>query len=93
MKNKFIVVTLWVLGIIAAIHYSDRYTRIEENVMAIAKSTLALIEGFEGKKNTAYKDSKGLWTIGVGHLIKPSEQYLLHATLTDQQIDLSLIHI
>jgi lysozyme len=86
-KVNLVVVALWVLGILAAIHFTDRYTRIEENVMAIAESTLALIEGFEGKKYTAYKDSRGLWTIGVGHLIKSSEQYLLNTTLTDQQVD------
>jgi lysozyme len=38
-------------------------------------------------RNKAYKDSKGLWTIGVGHLIKPDEQHLLSATLTDEQVE------
>jgi lysozyme len=28
-----------------------------------------MIEGHEGKKHTPYKDSEGLWTVGVGHLI------------------------
>jgi lysozyme len=85
--KRFTAFMLWVIGIVALIHFTDRYTSIEENVVAIAKSTLSLIEDFEGKKHTAYKDSRGLWTIGVGHLIKPSEQYLLHTTLSDQQID------
>ena len=74
------------MGILAAIHFSDRYTHIEENIMAIAKSTLAFISKEEGIRNKAYKDSKGLWTIGVGHLIKPDEQHLITATLTDEQV-------
>jgi lysozyme len=54
--------------------------------MAIVKSTQDLISQFEGKRNTAYKDSKGLWTIGVGHLIKEDEPHLLKATLTDEEV-------
>lgn len=45
----------------------------------------ALIQ-FEGKRNKAYKDTAGLWTIGVGHLIRKDEPHLLTATLTDQEI-------
>lgn len=40
----------------------------------------------EGFKNKAYKDSKGLWTIGVGHLILPNESYLLNKVLTNQEV-------
>ena len=86
MNKKIVVVLLWVLGIFAAIHFTDRYTQIEENIMAIAKSTLDFITKEEGARNKAYKDSKGLPTIGVGHLIKADEQYLLTATLTDEQV-------
>jgi len=86
MKH-FIAVLLWVLGVAAIIHFTDRYTQIEENIMAIAKSTLAFITKEEGARNKAYKDSKGLWTIGVGHLIKPDEQHLITATLTDEQVE------
>jgi len=77
---------LWLLGIYAAIHITNNYTHLEEDIMAIAKSTLSFITQEEGHKNKAYKDSKGLWTIGVGHLIKPDEQHLLNATLTDEQV-------
>jgi len=87
MNKKIVVVLLWVLGIFAAIHFTDRYTQIEENIMAIAKSTLDFITKEEGARNKAYKDSKGLWTIGVGHLIKSDEQDLIHATLTDEQVE------
>ena len=86
MNKKLLVVLLWVLGVFAAIHFTDRYTQIEENIMAIAKSTLEFITKEEGARNRAYKDSKGLWTIGVGHLIKADEQHLINATLTDEQV-------
>ena len=42
MKKTFVVL-LWVTGIFAAIHFSDKYTQIEENIMAIANSTLDFI--------------------------------------------------
>ena len=85
--KKLLVVALWVVGIFAAIHFTDRYSQIEENIMAIAKSTLDFITKEEGSRNKAYKDSKGLWTIGVGHLIKADEQHLINATLTDDQVE------
>lgn len=85
--KKLLVVALWVVGVFAAIHFTDRYTQIEENIMAIAKSTLDFITKEEGARNKAYKDSKGLWTIGVGHLIKADEQHLINTTLTDLQVE------
>jgi lysozyme len=85
--KRFIAVLLWLLGIFAIIHMTERYTHIEENIMAIAESTLAFITKEEGARNKAYKDSKGLWTIGVGHLIKASEQHLITATLTDKEVE------
>jgi lysozyme len=87
MNKKIIAVLLWCLGIFAIIHITNRFTHIEENIMAIAKSTLDFITKEEGARNRAYKDSKGLWTIGVGHLIKADEQHLITATLTDEQVE------
>ena len=87
MNKKIVAILLWTTGIFAAIHFTDKYTHIEENIMAIAQSTLAFITKEEGARNKAYKDSKGLWTIGVGHLIKPDEQHLITATLTDEQVE------
>ena len=84
--KRFITVAFWLLGIIAAIHFTNRFTHIEENIMAIAESTLDYIIEEEGKRNKAYKDVKGLWTIGVGHLIRPGEQHLIEATLTDEEV-------
>ena len=63
--KRFIAAVLWVVGVFAVIHFTDNYTQIEENIMAIAKSTLDFITKEEGARNKAYKDSKGLWTIGV----------------------------
>lgn len=86
MNKKLIAVVLWCVGVFAAIHLTNQFTHIEENIMAIAESTLDFITKEEGSRNKAYKDSKGLWTIGVGHLIKPDEQHLISATLTDDQV-------
>ncbi len=44
---------------------------------------LTLLEGF---KNKMYRDSKGLPTIGVGHLILPTEKHLLTKTLSTPEI-------
>ena len=84
--KKLVAVVLWCLGIFAAIHLTNQYTHIEEDVMAIAESTLDYITKEEGFRNKAYKDSKGLLTIGVGHLIKDNEPHLVNATLTDEQV-------
>jgi lysozyme len=35
--------------------------------MKISEAGLALLTEREGKRNRAYKDSVGVWTIGVGH--------------------------
>ena len=60
--------------------------------MAITESTINTIIRFEGKRNKAYQDTKGLWTIGVGHLIKPDEQHLINTVLTDDQVHDLLRH-
>ena len=84
--KKLLPILFWILGIVATIHVTNRYTHIEENLMAIAESTLEFITKEEGSHNKMYKDSKGLPTIGVGHLIRPAEQHLLTATLSDQEV-------
>jgi len=35
----------------------------------------SLIEGFEGLSLVPYQDTAGNWTIGYGHLIKPTDPY------------------
>jgi lysozyme len=85
MKH-FIAVILWAVGIFAAIHLTNQFTHIEENFMAITESTLKYIVEEEGFRNKAYKDSKGLLTTGVGHLIKKDEPHLIDAVLTDDEV-------
>lgn len=48
--------------------------------MTISEKGLALIREFEGFKPFAYRDSAGLWTIGVGHKLKPGERYPIGIT-------------
>lgn len=60
---------------------------IMTGTMKMSAKGISFLEGLEGKRNKAYKDSQGYWTIGVGHLIKPNEQSLINATLTDKQVD------
>lgn len=55
--------------------------------MTIGSEGKALIERWEGRRSTAYQDTAGKWTIGIGHLIGPDEQWMRTATLSDAQID------
>jgi lysozyme len=78
------------VGIAVLIFFAQQLSFIqtlERDIVAITESTFKLLVQFEGKRNKAYQDSKGLWTIGIGHLIKPTEQHLLHAVLTDEQVE------
>ena len=51
--------------------------------IGIKSSTLDLIHHYEGFSKSAYLDSTGRWTIGVGHQIKDSESKLLTANLSN----------
>ena len=53
--------------------------------IGIKQSTIYLIKQFEGLRHTAYDDGYGNMTIGVGHLIKPSEEKLYYTTLSTKQ--------
>lgn len=44
------------------------------------------IELDEGRRNKAYKDTMGNWTIGIGHFLGPNNIYA-GTTWTDEQID------
>lgn len=60
--------------------------------MKTSENGVREIISHEGKRYKAYKDTKGLWTTGVGHLIKlPAETWLLTATLTDKHVSDLLI--
>ena len=52
----------------------------------VAESTIDLITGFEGYRTKAYKDQKGNWTIGVGHIIRSQDRYMLHRELSDAEV-------
>jgi lysozyme len=84
--KKLLVGLLWVFSILATIHVTEDYTHIEENLVAIAHSTLGHIIKEEGFKTKAYRDSQGNLTIGVGHLIKRSEPHLKTIELTHEQV-------
>lgn len=86
MDKKIIAIVLWCLGIFAVIHLTNRFTHIEESLMAIAQSTIDYIMEEEGFRTKAYRDSKGLLTIGVGHLIKADEPHLKTAELTHEEV-------
>jgi len=41
----------------------------------------------EGVRNRLYKDSKGYWTVGIGHLVTPQEYNTFkNKTLTDKEV-------
>ncbi len=47
--------------------------RLEQ--VKVVNSEIAQLMVDEGFKTKPYKDSRGLWTIGVGHLIQPHESF------------------
>ena len=57
----------------------------------VAESTIDLITHFEGFRTKAYQDHRGNWTIGVGHLIRPQERYMLHRELSEAEV-IDLLH-
>ena len=54
--------------------------------MKLSEKGIDFLVSKEGFRNKAYKDTKGLWTVGVGHLIQKDEQELLTAVLSDQHV-------
>lgn len=54
--------------------------------MKVSDNSLKFIMQEEGFKTKAYKDVVGLFTIGVGHLIRKDEEYLKTKTLTEQEV-------
>ena len=49
--------------------------------MTIDQAGIDFIKGFEGFSSTIYKDVAGHPTIGIGHLIKPDEDFTMGITL------------
>lgn len=52
----------------------------------IQDSTIAFLIAQEGERYKMYKDSVGKPTTGVGHLIKPGEEYLYNTVLTEEDV-------
>lgn len=59
--------------------------------MKVSAAGRALIEGREGRRLSAYRDSRGIWTIGVGHAATglPPKPYA-GMTITEAQCDAML---
>jgi len=57
----------------------------------VADSTVDLITHFEGFRTKAYQDHQGNWTIGVGHLIRHQDRYMLHRELSEAEV-IDLLH-
>ena len=54
----------------------------------LSPSGLAMLKRLEGVRYSAYRDSAGLWTTGVGHLIRPDEMInLCNRVLTPVEVD------
>jgi lysozyme len=57
----------------------------------VAESTIELVTEFEGFRTKAYQDVNGKWTIGVGHLIRSQDLYMLHRELSEAEV-IDLLH-
>jgi lysozyme len=57
----------------------------------VAQSTIDLVTHFEGFRTKAYQDQRGNWTIGVGHLIRHQDRYMLHRELSEAEV-IDLLH-
>jgi GH24 family phage-related lysozyme (muramidase) len=60
---------------------------LEHKIINAVEFAFPFIIELEGKRNKAYKDARGFWTTGVGHLIKHDEVHLIATTLTDEQVE------
>ena len=51
--------------------------------MEVSEIGLAFIEHEEGCIDHVYRDQKGLYTVGVGHLVRPGEHFAPHLSQQD----------
>jgi lysozyme len=75
-----------VIGVLVAcgIGYVVKKNFFSRNMTSNGLKFLTSLEGF---KNKAYQDIKGLWTIGVGHLIDMNkEQGMIQKVLTSPEV-------
>ena len=82
MKTKLIFWAVYAAMIIYLVSLVPEASKKQE--IGIKSSTLDLIHHYEGFSKSAYLDSTGRWTIGVGHQIRDSEVKLLTANLSNK---------
>lgn len=70
----------------AMIDQSDK-PRFSPRTLATSPQQMAKTTQNEGRSSTAYPDSGGNWTIGIGHLIVSGDGLSRQSVLTDAQID------
>ena len=75
-----------VLGSLTYPPLGDWLVEYEHKFEWVADSTIELVTGFEGFRTKAYQDQKGNWTIGVGHLIRQQDRYMLHRELSVEEV-------
>ena len=83
--KKLLFWTAYLIGIVV-LYFILYAPTPDKSDVGIKQSTMALIKHFEGVRHTAYEDSQGNQTIGVGHHIKPHEHTLHFATLSSKQV-------
>ena len=92
--KKEITITLIIIALIIIIKKSNAMStiiskpgekRLPPNWGPDAEG-IAHFKKWEGIRYKAYKDSAGLWTTGIGHLIKSNEQHLITKTLTEAEV-------
>ena len=75
-----------VLGSVTYDPFGNWLVQYEKKFEWVTSSTIELITGFEGFETKAYQDINGRWTIGVGHLIRSQERYMLHRELSEEEV-------
>jgi len=92
IKNKMKVLGLAGLAAISPVTLDANVKNIPIAVTrqvdnSFIKRAANFIENNEGKRNKLYKDHRGNWTIGIGHLVMPSELNLYTGkTLSEEEI-------
>jgi len=56
-----------------------------KNQVAVALRNLLIMR--EGRYTTVYSDSRGLPTVGIGHLVTPADDLAIGDTIDDQTVD------
>ena len=83
MKTRLLFWIIYAIVIVAI--YCISISAPKKVDVGIKQSTVYLIKQFEGLRNSAYDDGHGNMTIGIGHLIKPSEEKLYYTTMSNKQ--------